>query len=205
MSGIRRASLIVVVLVVTVVVLTTMLPRKDICSDAIRGYKDRAAATVDVIRSGYASIRGELGTESILEVPQIANLTALDFSVLRACDTHCRLLSECMRLRVLLFKPPSESCPQEYHDLKETQRRTEDVLERLAKISKQIEDAQAQTPAVKSAHDDVKELEKTGGATGSRLAQAEARQRALDEKLNASLRLASTELSSLLDQQRSVR
>lgn len=175
--------------------LWVVLPRNDLCADTIRGFKERASAAVDIIRTGYDSLKGALGTESVLEVPQIENLNALNFSVLRACDTHCQLLMRC--LRFVFLKPPSEACPREYDDLLKTQRRAEGVLERLAMIERQTKDAQAQVPAIKEARTNVEELQRAGGATGSQLALAEAKQRQLEDALSGRLRSISSQLSEL--------
>lgn len=195
MSKIKKAALLIGALAALLVLLFIALPNKDICADTIRGYKEKANASVEIIRSGYRSLKGALGTESVVEVPQIEKLDALNFSVLRACDTHCRLLTHC--LRFVLFKPPSEACPQEYRDLQDTQLRAEGVLQRLAMVGAQMKEAQAQVPAVQKARSDVQELEKAGGATGARLALAQAKQRQLDTEFSASLHQISTQLAEL--------
>lgn len=203
MTNTKKATILAGALAALLVLLFIALPNKDICADTIRGYKERANASIDIIRSGYKSLKGTLGTESVLEVPQIQKLDALNFSVLRACDTHCRLLTHC--LRFVMFKPPSEACPQEYRDLKDTQLRAEGVLERLAMVGAQMKEAQAQVPAVQKARSDVQELEKAGGATGVRLALAQAKQRQLDTELSERLHLISTQLAELEKDQEGLR
>lgn len=195
MNKTTKTALVVGALIALLVLLFFALPSKDICADAIRGYKKRANASVEIIRSGYKSLKGALGTETVLEVPQIEKLGVLDYLVLRACDTHCRLLTHC--LRFVLFKPPSEACPQEYRDLKDTQLRAEGVLQRLAMVGAQMKEAQTQVPAVQQARRDVQELEKASGATGARLALARAKQRQLDAELSARLHQITTQLAEL--------
>jgi hypothetical protein len=100
-------------------------------------------------------------------------------------------------LRFVFFKPPSEACPREYRDLNDTQQRAEGVLERLAMVGAKLKEAQSQVPAVQKARSDVQELEKAPGATGARLALAQAEQHRLDNELSALLSQISTQLSDL--------
>ena len=90
------------VLSVLALLLYIVLPKRDICADTIRGYKESANASFGAIRSGFDSLKGALGRESTFEVPQIEKLDALKLSVLQACDVQCRLLSECLRFMFLL-------------------------------------------------------------------------------------------------------
>ncbi len=191
----KRATYIAVALVVIVGLLLVMIPRQDICTDTVRGYKEQASSSLNVIRTGYESLAGALGRGSSVEVPQIEDLDAANFSALRACEVQCRLLTRC--LRFVFFTSPSSACPQEYKDLKETQQRAEQLLERLSMIGSEVNKAQAQVPAIREARAEVREIEVTSGATGNQLALAQARQRRLEGEMAAQVSRISTELSKL--------
>jgi chaperonin cofactor prefoldin len=199
-SKTMQAGLAIGVLAAIVVVLVLALPRKDICMDTVRGFKAQANSSVGVIRSGFDSLKGTLGTESSLQVREIENLDALNFSVLRSCETSCQILSQC--LRFVFFQAPSAACPQEYRDLKDTQSRAEGVLERLSTLAKQVNEAKAQAPQVQKARQEVQELEKSPGATGTRLAQARATQSKLEGDLSSRLSRISLDLTELRKQEK---
>ena len=80
-SKIMQAGLAIGVLAAIVAVLVLVIPSKDICTDTVRGFKEQASSSVAVIRSGYDSLKGTLGTGSSYQVREIENLDALNFSV----------------------------------------------------------------------------------------------------------------------------
>ena len=169
--------------------------RKDICADTVRGYKEKVGSSVSVIRSGFDSLKGSLGTDSSYEVPELSNLDVGSYQALQRCDTSCRVLSQC--LRFVFFSAPSVACPEEYKDLKETQANAEIVLGRLAGVAKQVDEVKAQVPEVQRARSEVAELEKSPGATGSRLAIARAKQSEVDQDLTKRLKLLSASVAAL--------
>jgi hypothetical protein len=195
MSKAKQAWLGIGVIAAATVVLVLVLPKKDICTDTIRGFTESANSSVGVILSGYTSLKGTLGTESSYKAPEIEKLDSANFAVLRSCDVSCRILSECLRFT---FRAPSVACPQEYADLMDKQKRAEGVLLRLAALAKQVDDAKVQVvPKVRKAREEVQELEKTPGATGARLAQAVAVQKKLEEDLSVRLGQIASDLSEL--------
>lgn len=74
MSKAKQAWLGIGVIAAAVVVLLLMLPKKDICTDTIRGFTESANSSVGVILSGYTSLKGALGTESTYKAPEIEKL-----------------------------------------------------------------------------------------------------------------------------------
>jgi hypothetical protein len=193
-----RTTLVIGVLAGVGLLLLAALPKKDFCTDSIRGYAERASASFGVIRTGYESLKGALGTDSSFEVPQIQDLNALNYTALRACEMSCGILSSC--LRFVFFSPPSEACPREYNELLKAQRRAEDLLERLVLIEKQTKEAEAEVPELEKARADVEQLEKAGAATGTRLARAEERQRQVEAEIANQLLRISSDLSNLQSQ-----
>ncbi|UOV08546.1 hypothetical protein MUU77_17350 [Pseudoxanthomonas sp. F37] len=180
---------------VVVAVLWLLLPKKDMCADTVRGYKESADASLSAIRSGYDSLSAKLKREASIEVPPIRDLDAAKFSALRACDVQCQLLTRC--LRFVVFKAPSAACPKEYSDLQETQKRAEQMLERLSNVKGKIDAAAQQAPAIAQAAAEVRELELTSGATGTRLAQAQMKQETLEADMMAKVEQIAAELAEL--------
>jgi hypothetical protein len=190
-----RAALVIGVVVGVALLLWAAMPRKDFCADSIRGFKARANASFGVIRTGYESLKGALGTESSMAVPQLENLDALDFTALRACEVNCGILSSC--LRFVFFRPPSQACPREYDELLQAQRRAEALLERLAVMERQTKAAGADISKLEEARAEVDQLEKAGAATGTRLARAEERQHQVEADIAARLLRVSSDLADL--------
>lgn len=165
----------IAIAVATVAVLILVGPSKDICADTVRGYKQSANASLEVVRVRLESLRGVLGQSGSLEVPPLPDLGSAEFSVLRACDTSCQLLARC--LRFVFFQAPSAACPQEYEDLKRAEGRAGAVIARLNVLESGSEELEKQAKAIQKLRSEREELEQTTGATGNRLAIARENER----------------------------
>ena len=180
---------------VVVVLLVILLPGKELCEDKIRGNRQSAESSLNAIRSGYEGLSAKIGRGSSVEVPQIPELDAAKFSALRACDVQCQLLTRC--LRFVFLEAPSAACPKEYADLQETQKRAEQMLERLNNVRREVDAAIQQAPAIQQAQAEVRELELASGATGTRLAQAQFKQQRLEADMQATVAHINRELKKV--------
>lgn len=162
-------------LVLSLIVVIALLPGRDICSDDIRGFEREASSSLEAIRTKLESIKASARVQEIYNVPQLKDLNAANFAALRACDSQCKLLSQC--LRFVYFRPPSEACPTEYNDYKATTKSASEILGKLQQVETQTNQVAAKVEDLSRIERSVAELEKTSSSTGGRLAilQAEAR------------------------------
>ena len=130
--GISMGTLLLLGLTITVI----MLLHNDICSDDIRGYEKTASSSVNAIGKKFRAITE---TKISLETPPLEGLNVGNFSILKAADTSCKLLNQC--LRFVLFTPPSQACPNEYSDYKKSVESAQNLFGQLTRLESHAEQA----------------------------------------------------------------
>jgi hypothetical protein len=152
-----------------IAVLLIVMPRADICSDDVRGYERSASSSLNVSRDNLSKIEASLKGDSSVKVPtQLDGLSAMNFAAIKACDTQCKLLAQC--LRFVFLKSPAQACPVEYQDYKTRAEVALTVLSGLSKIEEESKKSAQKAKALDEKRRDVADLEKTSGSTGGRLA-----------------------------------
>lgn len=172
-----------------------MLPQNSICTDEIRGFEQRASSSIEATRKAFDQVKADASTSNEYSVPQLEGLNAANLSALKACDTHCKLLSQC--LRFVYFEPPSEACPNEYSDYKEAVASATDLfykLEQLKTSAINASKAAAQLAIIKR---DIKELEFTSGSTGGRIVVLQTRAEQSDRALQEFVHRANFEFNDI--------
>ncbi len=177
------------------IVVVALLPRGDICSDDIRGYKKKASASLNAARTKISSIKAAIDVEDTFEVPQLEGLSSTSFPALRACDTHCKLLDQC--LRFVFFTPPSEACPTEYSDYKEATNSASQLLEKLHNLELSAEHVYKTTEQLVSVKKHIEEIENSSGSTGGRIAVLNAQAKSIESELSQTLLAISKEINSV--------
>jgi len=190
------------VLTLVIVVLIILSPSKDICSDEVRGYDDTANSSLDVARQNLSKIKATVSTELSVKVPvQLDGLNATNFAALKACDTQCKLLGQC--LRFVFFKPPSEACPNEYKDYKERTDAALGLLSKLQGVAAASKQAAQKSEEVGRRRKDAAELENSSGSTGGRVDQLNDEIRQMQSDLSRDLSAVDQRINEVLrDQQK---
>jgi hypothetical protein len=186
------------VLIAIIVALVTFFPSKDICSDDVRGYENLASSSLNATRENLSKIKGSLTVEERQKVPtQLDGLTATNFQTLKACDTQCKLLGQC--LRFVFMTPPSQACPTEYADYKLRVDSAMKFLDALHQVEMRSGQATQNADALKRRRQDIEDLEQnSSGATGGRLAVLQAQARQLESNVSQQLSDMDHKITELL-------
>jgi hypothetical protein len=188
------------ILVVVIIVLVVLLPQKDICSDDVRGYEHTASSSLDATRENLSKIKASIAVEERHKVPtQLDKLTATNFAALKACDTQCKLLGQC--LRFVFIKAPSQACPMEYKDYKARTDSALLLLGELQRIEMAAKQATQKAETLSQTKEDAKELERTSGSTGGRVAVLQARAQQLEQDVLQDLSVIGQQMNLLIPQQ----
>lgn len=162
-----------------------LVPRESICADQIRGYQQQASSSFNALREKYASLSSSVEVGDSFEVPQLDGLNSENFSALKACDVHCKLLEKCLRL--VFFEPPSTACPTEYSDYKEATENASNVFAKLASLENAADHTVAKAQQLANVRKDIVDLESMSGSTGGRMAVLNARAAGLEREVSQDL------------------
>ena len=168
----------------------------DTCSDDVRGYERDFSSTISALRATFNSIEASMHGQDHLKVPQLAGLNALTLTALRGIDTQCKLLRQCVRF--VYFNPPSEACPTEYTDYRETRNSALALLKEIQGIQPAVRSAAQEAEQLHGARQDVESLENTSGSTGGRLAILKARVGQLEGNLSQALAGISDQIDGVI-------
>ena len=192
-KAIRIIAGAIVVLAIVFVVLIN--PPDDTCSDDVRGYERNVSSAISILRETFNSIKARVHVQDHLKVSQLDELNAVTFTALRGIDTQCKLLRQC--LRFVYFSPPSEACPTEYTDYRETRDSALVLLTEIEGIQLATQSAAHKAAQLDGARQDAESLEKTSGSTGGRLAVLQARVRQLEGNLLSALAVISSQIDGV--------
>ena len=188
------------ILVGVILFLIVLLPQKDICSDDVRGYEHSASSSLDATRENLSKIKASIAIEERHKVPaQLDKLTATNLAALKACDTQCKLLGQC--LRFVFMKAPSQACPMEYTDYKARTDSALVLLSELQRVEMAAKQAAQKAETLNQTKEDAKELERTSGSTGGRVAVLHARAQQLEQDVLQDLSAIDQQINRLLPQQ----
>ena len=187
------ASAIVALAAVFVVLLNQP---DDTCSDDVRGYERDISSAISILGEAFNSIKARVQVQEHQKVPQLDGLTALTLAALRGIDTQCKLLRQCVRF--IYFSPPSEACPTEYADYRETRDSALALLTQIEGIQPAAQDAAQEAKQLDGARQDVESHENTSSSTGGRLAILQARVRQLEHNLSQALAAISSQIDGVI-------
>lgn len=165
----KRVGVGVLLLVLVLGIAYLLLPKDDICTDKVRGFKESASSSVEGTREALSKISATLKTDRAHEVMQsFENLQPADFAVLKACDTQCALLTRCLRFAI--FSSPSQACPREYDDFQNQSQAAAELLVALEQMRSKAANLVSASDKVAELQSGIAELEKSSGSTGGQVA-----------------------------------
>ncbi|MBY5649557.1 hypothetical protein HFO45_14950 [Rhizobium leguminosarum] len=165
----KRAGVGAVLLVIVLAIAYLSISKNDICTDKIRGFKESASSSVEGIREALSKVSATLKIDKAYQAAQsFEKLNPADFVVLRACDTQCALLTQC--LRFVIFSSPSQACPREYDDLQKQTQAAAILLGELEQMRSKASSLIPVSDKVAELQLGIEELEKSSGSTGGQLA-----------------------------------
>lgn len=174
-----------------------LISKDDICTDKIRGFEQSASSAVEGARQSFSKISATVKSEEIYKTAQIfENLTPADFSVLRACDIQCALLTRC--LKFVFFSPPSEACPREYEDFQAQSKAASELLAKLEQTRSAASQLAKEADQIDSLRSGIAEIEKSSGSTGGRVAVLKNELATKEENLIASAEYIASTLKATL-------
>lgn len=159
----------ILLLLVFVGIAYWVIPKEDICADKVRGFEQNASSAVEGARQSFEKISATVKSEQIYKTAQIFDkLSPADFSVLKACDTQCALLTRC--LRFVFFTPPSQACPREYEDFQTQSKAASELLAKLEETRSAAGRLVQDASQIESLRKGIAEVEKSSGSTGGQVA-----------------------------------
>ena len=184
------------ILVLAAVLVVLLNPPDDTCSDDVRGYERDFSSAINILREIFNSIKPRVDIQDHLKVPQLEGLSALALTALRGIDTQCKLLRQCVRF--VYFSPPSEACPTEYADYRETRDSALALLTRIEGIHPAVQSAAPVAEQLDGARQALESMGNTSGSTGGRPAVLQARVTTLENNLSEALADISSQIDGVI-------